>query len=180
MRQLMSYQEIDPEISKVAVKKISNHLWYLAPETVALSLFDDQVPVTVKTKMAQVMLEVDKGEDQEEEEENQQKRYILHQNDFSSFKNNDFSSFVTPVTKTFFARFSISTDFLDRDPSTWKDDPGYKSAIEKLEKIVVVNDVAERGVKLIQEYCNSLTKNENENTFYRSSEKIEKNTHQLL
>ena len=47
----------------------------------------------------------------------------------------------------------------------WKDDPGYKSAIEKLEKIVVVNDVAERGVKLIQEYSNSLTKNENEKQF---------------
>lgn len=111
--------------------------------------------------MAQVMLEADKGE----EEENKLKRYILHQNDFSSFTNIEFSSFVTPGRKTFFTRFSISTDFLDKDPSTWKDDPGYKSGIEKLEKTVVVNDVAERGVKLIQDYNNILTKDETEKQF---------------
>lgn len=164
MRQLINYQDIDPEISKAAAKKISNHLWYLAPETVALSIFDDNVPTEVKANIAQVMLEADKGEE-EEEETNQLKRYILHQNDFSSFTNIEFSSFITPGTKTFFTRFSISTDFLDKDPSTWKDDPGYKSGLEKLEKAVVVNDVAERGVKLIQDYNNILTKDETEKQF---------------
>ena len=57
-------------------------------------------------------------------------------------------------------RFSISTDFLHKDPSTWKDNFSYKSGIEKLEKIYVVNDVAERGVKLILDYNNIFTKDE--------------------
>lgn len=164
MRQLVNYQAIDPEISKAAAKKFSNHLWYLVPETVALSLFDDNVPTAVKASMAQVMLEADKSEEQEEDK-NQLKRYILHQKDFPSFTNIEFSSFVTPSSKNFFTRFSISSDFLDKDPSTWKDDVGYKSGIEKLQTIVVVNDVAERGVKLIQDYNNILTKDEAEKQF---------------
>ena len=86
----------------------------------AISLFDDKGPTAVKTNMAQIILEAGKGEE-EEEENNQLKRYILHQNDFSSFTNIEFSSFVSPGTKTIFMRLSVSTDFLDKDPSTWKD-----------------------------------------------------------
>ncbi|CAI9715899.1 Hypothetical predicted protein [Octopus vulgaris] len=129
MYQLINYQNIDPEISKAAAKKFSIHFWYLALETVALSMFDDNVPTEVKANISQVILEADKA----------------------------------PGTKTFFMRFSISTDFLDEDPSTWKNDPSYKSGLENLEK-TVVNDVAERDVKFIQDY-NILTNDETEKQF---------------
>lgn len=164
LKQLLKYEDIDPEISKVTAKKFSSHLWYLVPETVALSLFDENVPTAVKTEMARAILEADNnGED--EEEKHQVKRYILHQTDISSFAEIEFTSFVTPSTKTFFKRFSIATDFLHKDPLTWKDDPGYKNGIEILEKMVIVNDVAERGVKLIQDYNKILTKDETEKQF---------------
>ena len=55
--------------------------------------------------------------------------------------------------------------FPQQKSTTWNDDPGYKSGLEKLQKTVVVNDVAERGVKLIQEYNNILTKDETEIQF---------------
>ena len=72
------------------------------------------------------------------------------------------------LQKKLFARFSINTNFLSKNPITWNDDPGYKSGLEKLQKTVVVNDVAERGVKLIQEYNNILTKMKlRNNLFYR-------------
>lgn len=165
MRQLINYQDIDSEISKATAKKFSNHLWYLAPKTVALSLFDDNVPWVVKKNMVQVILEAETDHEEEEKEENLPKRYNFHQNTFSSFTNIKFSSLVTSGTKTFFKRFSISTEFLAEDPSTWKENPGYKSAFEKLKKLVVVNDVAERGVKLIHDYNKILTKSETEKQF---------------
>lgn len=105
--------------------------------------------------MAQVMLKTDIGE-KEKKEKNQLKRYIQNKNDFSSFRNIEFLSFVTPGTKTCFTKFSIGTDFLDKDPSTYKDDPGYINRTEKLKKIVVVNDAAK--IELIQDYNNILTK----------------------
>ena len=42
---------------------------------------------------------------------------------------------------------------------------GYKSGLEKLRKTIVVKDVAERHVKLIQEYNNILTKDETKKQF---------------
>ncbi|CAI9729582.1 Hypothetical predicted protein [Octopus vulgaris] len=59
--------DIDPEISMAAAKKFSIHLWYLAPETVGLSILDDNVPTKVKATIAQIMPEADKGEEEEEE-----------------------------------------------------------------------------------------------------------------
>ncbi|XP_076623712.1 uncharacterized protein LOC143343072 [Colletes latitarsis] len=53
--------------------------------------------------------------------------------------------------------FNISTSFLQNDPSIWDTDETYKVALE----IVTnkdVKDVAKRGVKLITEYNNLLTK----------------------
>lgn len=52
MHQLINYQYIDIEISKTEVKKISNHLWYLAPETIVIALFYDNISTVVKTNMA--------------------------------------------------------------------------------------------------------------------------------
>ena len=67
MRELINYQDIDPEINKATAKKFSNHLWYLASKTVGLSTFDDNVPTQVRANTAQVLLEADKGEEREEE-----------------------------------------------------------------------------------------------------------------
>ncbi|CAI9715601.1 Hypothetical predicted protein [Octopus vulgaris] len=66
MRQRINYQDINPEISTAAAKEFSNHFWYLAPETVALTIFDDNVPTEVKANIVQVMLETDTGEEEEE------------------------------------------------------------------------------------------------------------------
>ena len=111
--------------------------------------------------MAQVLLDKD---EEATEKKNQVKRYILPEKDFSSFPNNEFPSLLTPGTRTFFIRFSISTDFLNKDPSVWKD-PGCESGIERLKKIVLVNDVAERGEKLIQDHNNIVTKEETQKQF---------------
>ena len=50
--------------------------------------------------------------------------------------------------------------FLSMEPSQWSDEPTYKLFLEKAEKMKVVNDCAERGVALIQQYNNTLTKDE--------------------
>ena len=87
---------------------------------------------------------------------------------FFSFTNFECSYFVANATKTLFARFSINTNFLSKNPTTWNDDPGYESGLQKLQKTVVVNGIAERGVKLIQECNNILTKMKpRNNLFYR-------------
>lgn len=63
------------------------------------------------------MLKTDKGEKEEKEKKSTEEVYP-EKYDFLSFINIEFLYSVTPDTKTFFPKFSISTDFLDKDPST--------------------------------------------------------------
>ncbi|CAH0395707.1 unnamed protein product [Bemisia tabaci] len=65
---------------------------------------------------------------------------------------------VNSDTLKFFTKFGLPTNFLQKDPSTWCNDDEYKSISKKVCKLKSVNDVAERGVKLIEEYNGRLTK----------------------
>ena len=49
----------DPQCSSAATKAIKNHLWYLTPELLPLSLFSSNVEDFVKEKIAKRILEQD-------------------------------------------------------------------------------------------------------------------------
>ncbi|KAJ8982191.1 hypothetical protein NQ317_001517, partial [Molorchus minor] len=50
-KELMKYKTIDASISKAACGKIKNHLWYLNPENVSLSFFDENILIDDKKEM---------------------------------------------------------------------------------------------------------------------------------
>lgn len=77
----------------------------------------------------------------------------------------DLSDYVTPETANFFKRFGLSTDFIVTYPETWEEREDYQQALEIIRKLHVVNDAAERGVKLIGDYNNLLCCNDEEQIF---------------
>ncbi|KAJ8682405.1 hypothetical protein QAD02_018197 [Eretmocerus hayati] len=54
----------------------------------------------------------------------------------------------------FFQRFAIKTDFLKCDVESWDSNPDYLDGFDVVRNLRVVNDTAERAVKLTQEYIN--------------------------
>lgn len=66
------------------------------------------------------------------------------------------SEFVTSNTPKFLDRFAMKTDFLEFDPSTWPVRDDYRDGFEFCKNIHVVNDAAERGVKLTTD-CNDIS-----------------------
>lgn len=64
-----------------------------------------------------------------------------------------------------FVRFGLPLEFIATEPEIWEERDDYQQAKEILRKIHVVNDAAERGVKLIEEYNNVLCRNEEEKIF---------------
>jgi len=56
-------------------------------------------------------------------------------------------------------------DFLDLDPKLWNENYQYKKSKELVNNINVVNDIVERGVKLIEDYNKLLTKNEDQKQY---------------
>lgn len=51
MKDLLNYKKINKNISEVASKKFSNHLWYLSEQLICLSLFDNNVSAEIKLKL---------------------------------------------------------------------------------------------------------------------------------
>ena len=77
--------------------------------------------------------------------------------------------FVTPHTKNFFTIFNINLNFLTIDPPQWSENADYKKGFEIVNKLKVVNDAAERGVKLMSDYNRFLTKDEEQKHFILQS-----------
>ena len=69
---------------------------------------------------------------------------------------------LTKETFKFFDRFNIKTDFLREHPNTWPQNNGFQEGLKIVKTLKVVNDRAERGVKLINDLNNLLTKDEDQ------------------
>lgn len=70
------------------------------------------------------------------------------------------SAFVTQHSRYFFKVLNIPQSFLIRDPGAWHQDMDYIAAENIVKRLKVVNDTAERGVSLIQEFNELLTQDE--------------------
>ena len=60
----------------------------------------------------------------------------------------------------FFENLGIALDWLKKDPNLWSQDSVFEATRQTVSRLSVVNDRAERGVALIQEYNQILTKDE--------------------
>ena len=69
---------------------------------------------------------------------------------------------MTSKSKAIFRKLNIPTTFLEKDPEFWREDGDFQTALTIMHELKVVNDHAEQGVALIQEYCDLLTKEEDQ------------------
>jgi hypothetical protein len=149
---LGKYQCIDREISLAAREVLERHLWYITDETVGLALFSNRVSAVEKAKIVAGMMN-ETGERNVRGEKS-----IL--NDFSSL--GDFS---TTRTKTMLTRLGIGDSFLTIPPDEWSENDDFLQGRERVHKLRVVNDTAERGVKLFEEFNKLITNDEQEKQF---------------
>ncbi|XP_025413648.1 uncharacterized protein LOC112685837 [Sipha flava] len=102
----------------------------------------------------------------EEENEGSNKKINVQFDDVSNFVNQDLPfALLNNKSWKLFQRFKISFNFLREDPSSWKALDEYIQAKEILSALKVVNDTAERGIKLMEEYNEKFTKNEDQKQF---------------
>ena len=74
-------------------------------------------------------------------------------------------NFVMKNTSNFFTILGISQAFLQVDPSQWEYQAEYQRSQQLVQSVRVVNDLAERGVVLIQEFNSSLTRDEEQKQY---------------
>lgn len=161
IKRLFDYEQIDKRISSAVLGKIKNHLWYLSPETVAFSLLDNNVTVDEKNKLRDTILAQPPID-----ETNVTHHLTILSNQIDMLRTMNLHDFVTENTINFFKRLDIPKEFLNKDASEWDSDREYLDAKVMLSSIEVVNDNAERGVKLIEDF----------NRFYTQDYKPLRNT----
>lgn len=155
---LHEYKCIDQSISDCAVKKFINHLWYLTPEMTALAFFDANIPVEEKLKMCEALKSSSSTFVYD-------KRILTNERNVKDLVNSSICDFICKDTYKFFERFKINQNFLGKHPSKWPKDRDFIHGLKIVKSLRVVNDTAERGVKLMSEFNNLLTKDSQQSQY---------------
>lgn len=111
VKDIIAYERIDPNLSKIMLNKFARHLWYIADEQSGLSFFDETISIETKRKMvASLQCDALYGDIDR----------VVAPIDVirNSFPSKTISDFVSKNTMKFFERFGIDTEFLRHDPCT--------------------------------------------------------------
>ena len=76
-----------------------------------------------------------------------------------------FQEMATSRTANLFSRLDMDSSFLSKPPAQWNEDESYQMAKRRVQHLRVVNDTAERDVKLFEDYNAVLTRDEEEKQF---------------
>ena len=83
---------------------------------------------------------------------------------FVSEKNID--EFISVKSKSFFERLKIDDSFLRECPTSWSNNSSFQEAKNKVLSLRVLNNIAERAVKMMQDFHGFITVEEEQNNFY--------------
>ena len=149
----------DEVISEAALKAVKHHLWYLAQEMVPLALFSNDLSCVKKDQISKAI-----------QNHNAVTLTNRHGTSFGkpnfpvvskNQKNRSLSMFVGPDSLGFFRILRLESEFLKYPSSEWSNRSSYQHAKKVVDAIQVVNDAAERGVKLASDYLDSAKIEEN-------------------
>jgi len=84
----------------------------------------------------------------------------VHPTSVVAFQHKALSDFVTEKSLNLFAALKIDRGFLTKSPSVWHECPDYITAKQKIMGLKVINDCAERAVKLATDFNNAFTHDE--------------------
>ncbi|KAF0297757.1 hypothetical protein FJT64_004800 [Amphibalanus amphitrite] len=152
VKQLLRYRAVDRDVADTALKVLRRHGWYLTQELVVFSLFSDKVDVDEKSRLAARLQTFRVPE--------------LGVPDFPDVdEGTELVDLLGPNSWTLFMLLETGTSWLQSGPETWSEDPDYQETAAFVTKVKVTNDVAERGVKLVTDYMEILTKDDTTREF---------------
>ena len=160
LNDLTNYQEIDKLSANTAIKAFSNHLWYLTEELVPVALFSDSVKDVTKKKIVNKLKSFEK--------KLCSKRFgsgfgkpIFPDIPKDNVDSIDLSRFIGEDSWSIFMLMKLDCGFLDTPVEEWSSDDRYLQIRKIVCSFSVVNDAAERGVKLAYDFLDGAKSEEN-------------------
>lgn len=121
----------DDVVRKIGIKMMQRHSWYLSPELATLALFSDKLNSDEKVQLVHNMLP------------DRQPHLVESLPD-------DLASLNT--SHSFFETTGLDDSFLSEPVTSWSELDSYNQAASLAKNIACINDCAERGVALIQDF----------------------------
>lgn len=147
---IQEFALVHPAAAASAQTKLCAHLWYLSEESVGLAVFDEGLPDSEREKII-MSIRTKQGE------EEPPKKLAMS---FPELLSKQISDLATVNTNSFFKTLGLSTDFFDLPVDMWHTSESYRRGKHVVDSLSVINDHAERVVKLFQDYNRSVTKQE--------------------
>ena len=143
------FASVDRKTAEVAEKKMRLHLWYLSEDLAALPLFSDEVNVADKEAIVNALQRDPFPEDLRR----------LAPNEIVKFSGLSVAQFVTQRSLNLFETLRLPQKLLANAIDTWTERADFNAARKIVHALKVVNDCAERAVKLASDFNEVLTKN---------------------
>jgi hypothetical protein len=123
------------------------HSWYLSQELATVSLFSKHLSCDEKAQLVSAIKD-DRG------------LHLVKSLDCLPHTLQDLS-----ITRSFFKTTAIDDSFLDIPVELWSESQSYKIASDFISNLACVNDCAERGVALIQNFNATITNDEEQKQY---------------
>lgn len=152
---LLRYRNIDKPVAKAALSKMGRHMGYLKPQLATLSLASSVVKDEEKAAIASAMLanpvlyDADKGAIDEVTP-------FIDEDTMLADLVDDGSWLIFDLMKM------DAKQWLERPVSEWEAHRDYVRYCDFVRAAKVTNDVAERAIGLIQDFANTVTKDEDQ------------------
>ena len=154
-KKMLNYQKSNEVVANAVLLKMYGHTWYLNQCYAPFSLFSENVPDEEKAEIALKLSKVKAP-----------KKYScgfptpvpldkLSVEDGLALK---LSDFVDTESLFIFDEFGFKKEWLDKPVETWQNYQSFKEMQNWVKTLKVTNDAAERGIKLVSDYCKILTK----------------------
>lgn len=156
-KSLIKYKQVHPKVAEAALDKLSNHCWYLHEQLACLALFDETVTQEEKLKIIYNM----KNKDSTTTNYDIKRLNVTH----AEKESKNISDFVSKESIFIFKQFKLSYDFINDDFDSWDKNASYQECLYTFSNLRVVNDTAERGVALMEEFNNCLTNDEEQRQY---------------
>ena len=151
-KDLLEMKSLFPEKTNAALKKLQNHTWYLTPEVAVFSFCSNMTSDLEKSAIACKLLE------------NKQKEFIPRKPDLPALHPDVSILNISSTSWLIFDKLELSGSFLNLPVCEWDSNVEYRKLMCYVSTVKVVNDAAERGVKLcsdiIYETKNETTRND--------------------
>ena len=148
---IIEFHAHDKDIAEIVLEKFLRHTWYLNDEYVPLSLFSDKVDDHEK---AQIAKNLSKIRPKPPHEYLGGKLELVKLNPKRAY---NLSDFIGSESLYMFQVLNFENTWLRKPVAEWRNYESFVEMEKFVKTLLVTNDAAERGVKLVSDFANCLT-----------------------